>query len=143
MSATDPATEWRGVLSGEWFKAQFCCAWCAEIGIGLRVRPGVPGEAGEARPLPATPGRNSLAATENLNAELLALRVRASGFGEDQGDRDGDREPAPRGVPGASMPDPRRDDDRERDGREPGVTEPWFGRGGTGFPDGCRSSRCR
>lgn len=79
---------------------------------------------GEARPLLVPPGWNSLALTENLNAELFGFNVRASGFGDDHGERDGEREPAVRTPPGPSMAEPRTDDERDKDGREPGVTDP-------------------
>lgn len=35
----------------------------------------------------------------------------------------------------------RNEDDLDTDGRDPGVVEPWFGRGGRGFPEGFTSSR--
>jgi len=55
----------------------------------------VPGVDGEAWPLPGPPGppgRNSLAPTENLNADVFGLSAREASFGEDQGDPAGDRD---------------------------------------------------
>lgn len=49
-------------------------------------------------------------------------------------------------VPGPSRgvdapPSLLNEDERDTEGRDPGVVEPWLGNGGTGLPDGLTSSR--
>lgn len=82
---------------------------------------------GDALPFPAPPGVNSLAPTENLKAPDAGLSESVAGFGEDQGEPDGERELAALLPPGVSMPGEavrRNEPERESEGREPGVTEP-------------------